>query len=91
MATIAMYFDFLRTYCIEDNLFYCCNRESKTLPDGEVIEFAKYPWNDRDVHFIDEQPGFYRYFVTSTFPYFTSFVGKPWHRLTRLATSSARG
>lgn len=85
MSTIGRYFDFLRTHCREDNLFYCCNRESKTLPDGEIIEFAKYPWSNEDRHLIDELPIFYEYFVTSRFPYFTSFEGKPRHRLTRLA------
>jgi hypothetical protein len=27
-----------------NTMFYCCNRESKKLPDGSVIEFRKYPW-----------------------------------------------
>ena len=88
MATVRKYFDFLRRHCNPDNLFYCCNRVSKTLPDGEVIAFDRYPWSDRDQHLIDGQPGFYRYFVTSTFPYFTSFYDKSRHRLTRLALSS---
>lgn len=88
MATVARYFAFLRKNCNQDNLFYCCNRESKTLPDGEVTEFEKYPWSDKDLHLVDGRPAFYRYFVTGTFPYFTSFLGKSRHRLTRLAVSS---
>jgi SAM-dependent methyltransferase len=88
MATVARYFEFLRAHVRPDNLFYCCNRESKTLPDGEVIAFANYPWSDKDQHLVDERPAFYKYFVTGTFPYFTSFTGKSRHRLTRLAVSS---
>ena len=30
-------------------MFYCCNRESKELPDGSVIEFNNYPWRDLKV------------------------------------------
>lgn len=52
--TIKRYFCFFRKYCNTESLFYCCNRELKILPAGEVSEFKKYPWEDRDEHLIDE-------------------------------------
>ena len=37
-------------------MFYCCNRESKKLPDGSVIEFKNYPWGDLKVLFKEYCP-----------------------------------
>jgi hypothetical protein len=91
MATIARYFQFFRAHGRPDNLFYCCNRESKTLPDGEVIAFENYPWSDRDRHLIDGYPRFQKYFIAKTFPYFTLFTGKARHRLTHLAVDQRGG
>ncbi len=42
---IAAYFDDMRAIASQRQLvFYCCNREEKTLPDGTVTRFAAYPW-----------------------------------------------
>lgn len=46
---IQKYFSLMRRTLRAENLFYCCNRQSKILPDGEVIKFASYPWSEDDV------------------------------------------
>ena len=49
---IKSYFDILRANGGETTAFYCCNRVTKTLYDGEDIIFADYPWrNDEEVLF----------------------------------------
>jgi hypothetical protein len=53
-ASIEGYFSLMRRTMRAENLFYCCNRERKVLPGGEVIELAAYPWSNRDVVLIDE-------------------------------------
>jgi len=82
--TINKYFKFLRSNSTEDNLFYCCNRRLKILPGGEIIEFFKYPWHLKDKHIVDEEPLFYRYFLSSKFPFIHYFEGRMHHRLTNL-------
>lgn len=84
LDSIHRYFKFLRLNSSKDNLFYCCNRRLKTLPGGEVIEFSKYPWHINDQHFIDEEPLFYRYFMSPYFPFVHYFEGRMQHRLTNL-------
>ena len=82
--TINDYFTFLRSNSTKDNLFYCCNRRLKILPRGEVIEFFKYPWHSKDKHIVDEEPLFYRYFLSPRFPFIHYFEGCMHHRLTNL-------
>ncbi len=43
MSVINRYFEYMRTSTAEPH-FYCCNREEKSLPDGNVIRFEDYPW-----------------------------------------------
>ena len=59
--TVNRYFEFLRDHLEEQNLFYCCNRESKTLPDGEVLEFAKFHWRETDRFLMDGDCPWNRY------------------------------
>ncbi|MCM8832747.1 MAG: putative sugar O-methyltransferase [Candidatus Omnitrophica bacterium] len=82
--TIYNYFTFFRLHSTEDNLLYCCNRELKLLPGGEIIEFLKYPWHAQDTHLFDEEPLFYRYFFSWRFPFIHYFEGHMRHRLTNL-------
>lgn len=82
--TIGRYFKFMRMNVSDDNLFYCCNRESKSLPGGETIEFLKYPWLDGDRHLVDEYCDFYRYHFSVIAPFFHRFDGLFLHRLTNL-------
>lgn len=85
--TINDYFRFMRQNLTKDNLFYCCNREQKMLPGGEVIEFLKYPWLKEDTNFIDEICPFYRYYFSAPPPFIHSFDGLFRHRLANLSIS----
>ncbi len=53
-ATVSGYFDFLRGHMERGSLFYCCNREEKIMPDGEISRIMDYPWDDRDKFLVDE-------------------------------------
>lgn len=59
---ISSYFGILRETLHQDNLFYCCNREKKTMPDGEVTQINKYPWLADDMVLLDELCPWYHYF-----------------------------
>jgi len=61
---IERYFHYFRQYCNAENLFYCCNRESKKLPDEKVVEFQKYPWSKKDKYLIDERCPWQKYFLS---------------------------
>ena len=84
--SIGRYFAYIRKHSTLDNLFYCCSRVAKVLPGGEKIEFHKYPWHPKDKYLVDEEPGFYRYFLSTQFPFFQFFDGSMHHRLTNLYT-----
>ncbi len=84
--TIERYFKFMRENCVDNNLFYCCNRVSKQLSGGEVIDFLRYPWADEDRHTIDGICPFYKYYFSARFPFIRTFVGPSMHRLTILKT-----
>lgn len=83
-STVCGYFDYIRENAEKDNFFYCCNRVFKKLPGGEEIKFEKYPWKPNDIHYIDEEPAFYRYFISGRYPFIRYFDGKMRHRLTRM-------
>jgi hypothetical protein len=59
--SIGGYFSLMRRTMHAENLFYCCNRERKVLPGGEVIELAAYPWVDRDQVLIAEPCPWHNY------------------------------
>ncbi len=52
--TTEEYFSYIRKHSKSDNLFYCCNREEKVMPGGEISKFSQYPWSVNDVHLVDE-------------------------------------
>ena len=62
VETVAHYFTYLRSHMRQRNLFYCCNREKKILPGGEVLEFYRYPWVSGDQYLLDEVCPWHRYF-----------------------------
>ena len=64
-AEIERYFRHLRVHGGPDSRFYCCNRESKVLPDGEKVEFEAFPWLASDQHIIDGYPSVYRFWVSA--------------------------
>lgn len=94
---VASYFSFMRRQMNKSNLFYCCNRESKTLIGGEVLEFCKYPWREDDKHFVEGLCPWHQYFFAPMFakrgkkvlgvrvPFVNYYDGDILHRLTALA------
>lgn len=84
IETINKYFNYIRKYATENNLFYCSNRLFKRLPGGEELYFYNYPWYKEDKHIIDEEPKFYRYFFSTRFPFIHRFDGVMRHRLTNI-------
>ncbi|MCP4608404.1 MAG: putative sugar O-methyltransferase [Planctomycetes bacterium] len=97
--SILGYFSFLRGHLNSDNLFYCCNREEKTMSGGEISRFLEYPWREKDIHLIDEYCHWYRYFLSLhraqngpeilkfRIPLVNYFDGLIRHRLTVLETT----
>jgi hypothetical protein len=63
-ATVASYFLMLRRQLRPPNLFYCCNREFKQLPDGQTSVFSEYPWVDADRVLLDEPCPWHQYHFT---------------------------
>ena len=85
MALIQKYFSIMRTSTVE-SYFYCCNREEKTLPDGNVIRFSDYPWNEEESIIIDEPCPWYQKYPSLYPPFWRDFEGTHLHRLIKLNT-----
>jgi hypothetical protein len=66
IETVANYFNYLCSHMRQRNLFYCCNREKKILPDGEAVEFYRYPWVNEDQYIVDGICPWHRYFLART-------------------------
>jgi len=102
LPTIERYFSYLRKYCSKENLFYCCNRERKELPGGEVTEFLKYPWKADDRHLADGYCPWIKYYLSFNtekkgpaplgvrIPFINYFEGPIMHRLTTLMVSDGK-
>ena len=81
MKNIQTYFDIIKS---NKSYFYCCNREHKELPAGEIIEFEKYPWGNPESIIIDELcPWFQRYYLWKKYPFIFKFDGPHQHRLVK--------
>lgn len=97
--TISGYFDFLRQNLQPENIFYCCNREMKEMPGGEVSRFLSYPWHEKDINLIDELCPWHQIFYSVhtlrngpkfgkiRIPFINYFDGIHRHRLTILHTN----
>lgn len=79
---IARYFAFMRGRA---ELFYCCNRERKELPDGTVTEFDAYPWSLEDNVLLDEPCPWHQWYFSARLPLIRRYDGVIRHRLVRLA------
>ena len=84
--TIAGYFRAMRAAPGGAPLFYCCNREEKRLPDGEVIRFADYPWNSRDEILLDELCPWHQNYYSLRPPFYHPYDGPHRHRLVVLTS-----
>jgi hypothetical protein len=83
---IAAYFDDLRAIsAARPVVFYCCNREEKTLPDGTVTRFSAYPWRASDQILIDELCKWHQQYYEFSPPFYRPYDGPIRHRLLTLA------
>lgn len=99
-STVAAYFVFLRAHLEAANLFYCCNRQSKTLPDGQVSAIDAYPWSPQDRVLESGLCPWHQYFLTAgvaahgprmlglPVPGISCYDGPHDHRLVQLHTES---
>lgn len=86
LSTIQSYFGHLRAAAKSGSVqFYCCNRDSKALPDGSIINFDDYGWHIDDVHIIDEECDWHRHYYRRFMPFYFKFDGTIRHRFTALA------
>lgn len=97
---IGGYFRFLRSHLSPDGVFYCCNREEKIMPAGEISRIAEYPWDAKDRVLVDEICPWYRFFLSlrrasrgpeimkMRWPLINYFDGNIRHRLVKLAAGS---
>ena len=65
-----------------NQLFYCCNRLSKKLPDNSIISFLEYPWQGFEI-LKDELCPWHQKFPSLKPPFIRKFDGPTQHRLTR--------
>lgn len=65
MESINNYFKLIRNQLKPGGLFYCCNRIEKQHPNGEIIRFNEYPWQENDKTIFCETPAFYRWFFSN--------------------------
>ncbi|MFZ4712611.1 MAG: putative sugar O-methyltransferase [Bacteriovoracaceae bacterium] len=84
MKIINNYFDILRSGN-QALKFYCCNRISKTLPDGSVIAFESYPWQKNDVIHLDELTPWHQKYYGFSPPFYFDYDGKIKHRIATMA------
>jgi hypothetical protein len=92
---VSRYFDLLRH--APTTWFYCCNRERKELPGGEVSEFMKYPWSRDDEHLLDGLCPWHQWYVaprrrSGLVPVSlrVPYDGPHLHRLTKLAPAPVK-
>ena len=85
MVHIEGYFDQLRILAMKNECyFYCCNRESKILPDKSEISFFDYPWSKEDQHYFDELCPWHLYFYSYFPPIYKKYDGPVRHRFSKL-------
>lgn len=85
MVHIEGYFDQLRILAKKNELyFYCCNRESKFLPDKSEISFRDYPWSKEDHYYFDELCPWHLYYYSCFPPIYKKYDGPLRHRFSKL-------
>ena len=52
-----------------NSYLYCCNREKKILPDGETVEFRKYPFGNPTIIVEEECPWTSKYYDYHKYPF----------------------
>jgi len=70
----AEYFNDLRSIAGRRKLlFYCCNREEKTMPDGIVTRFKDYPWLAEDQILTDEICPWHQFYYSKRPPFYHQY------------------
>lgn len=64
--------------------FYCCNREEKFLPDGEVTRISEYPWKLEDRILVDELCPWHLKWYKILPPKYYSYDGPIRHKLVEM-------
>jgi hypothetical protein len=80
---IFKYFEFMRQSSSKNVVLYCCNRDEKTLPDGTIVRFSDYPWNNCKI-LLDELCPWYERYPASLPPFWRKFDSTFRHRLVEL-------
>lgn len=88
LLTVRNYMNWIRSQLSETVYFYCCNRVSKTLPDGSEINFEEYGWEDRDSVLLDDLCSWYQEFPINRPPFSQKFDGLIKHRLVKISGKS---
>ena len=88
-GVVQNYLNYLRRPGGARVIFYCCNRAQKTLPDGQVICFSDYGWDDEDTIVFDEPCPWYQTFPVGLIPKWLPFDGIVVHRLVHLKGTSS--
>ncbi|MFA6238872.1 MAG: putative sugar O-methyltransferase [Bacteriovorax sp.] len=81
-SVIQNYFKYMRNSLAKNKYFFCLNRVEKILPDGEVVSFKNYPWEDCEI-LLDEQPQWYQHYLRSRPPFWMPLDGNNQMRLVR--------
>lgn len=84
---IAQYFNALRAGP-EATVFYCCNREEKTLPDSTTVRFRDYPWRREDKVLDDGLCPWHQQYYSARPPFIHAYDGPIRHRLVVLARNA---
>ena len=67
-----------------DSTLYCFSREPKTLPDGQVVQFEKYPRCENASVLFDEACPWHDKHYRSMLPIYSSYEDVHRHRLTKM-------
>lgn len=79
MKEVSNYFDIIRN---NNAMFYCCNREEKILPGGEILKFDDYPWGECKFIFR-EYCNWHKRFYCFYYPFVKKYDGKILHSLVK--------
>jgi putative sugar O-methyltransferase len=78
------YFDVLRASPSRMTYLYCCNRHSKRLPDGSLINFDNYGWLNSDENLEFSECPWHKEYYKFLPPFYKKFDGVLMHKLCRL-------
>ena len=70
---------------MSSSVFYCCNREEKTLPDGTIVKFDNYPWHLSSEIQEDELCPWSQKYYSPRPPFYRNYLGPIRHRLVKFS------